>query len=49
MRKRASVLATWTLLLVGGAGALSQPTGPKANDYVDRNGKVIVEGDVVPL
>ena len=44
------VLATWAFLVAGGTGALGQPDSeyrpPK--DYAYRNGKVIIEGDVVP-
>ena len=49
MRKRASVLvlAMWALLLVGGTGALGQPTGPIAEDYVYSDGEVVIGGDVV--
>jgi hypothetical protein len=41
------VLAMWTFLLVGGAGALGQPSKPPAKDYAYRNGKVVIGGDLV--
>ena len=44
------VLAAVTPLLAGGAEALGQPDSeyPPPKDYAYRNGKVIIEGDVVP-